>query len=63
MLGNVESLDIGLVAPDASWSAPVPGYARYKPVEATYDLKTLEVAGCAMPVKVTDEKYAPGDHL
>src|SRR4029077_8974064 len=30
-LEKVESLDIGLVAPDAAWTAPVPGYARYKP--------------------------------
>jgi tetratricopeptide (TPR) repeat protein len=55
MLGGVESLDIGLVAPDAAWTAPVPGYARYKPVEAKYDLKNLELPG-VYAVKVTDEK-------
>jgi TolA-binding protein len=55
-LQGVESLDIGLVAPDAEWTAPVPGYARYKPVETTYDLTKLEVPGVYV-VKVTDEKY------
>ena len=54
-LEHVESLDIGLVAPDASWTAPVPGYARYKPVESDYDLKKLELPGVYV-VKVTDEK-------
>ena len=34
---------------------PCPGYARYKPVEATYDLKRLELPG-VYAVKVTDEK-------
>ena len=33
-LEGVESLDIGLVAPDAAWTAPVPGFARYKPDRA-----------------------------
>ncbi len=54
-LGNVETLDIGLVAPDASWTVPVPGYARYKPVAASYDLKRLELPG-VYAVKATDEK-------
>jgi alpha-2-macroglobulin len=54
-LAEVETLDIGLVAPDASWTAPVPGYASYKPVEASYDLKKLELPGVYV-VKVTDEK-------
>ncbi len=54
-LNAVETLDIGLVAPDASWTAPVPGYARYKPVEASYDLKKLQLPGVYV-VKVTDEK-------
>ncbi len=54
-LGDVETLDIGLVAPDASWTVPVPGYARYKPVESSYDLKKLELPG-VYAVKVTDEK-------
>ena len=44
-LENVESLDIGLVAPDAEWTVDVPGYARYKPVETTYELKKLELPG------------------
>jgi len=52
---NVESLDIGLVAADASWTAAVPGYARYKPVESHYELKPLELPGVFV-VKVTDEK-------
>ena len=55
MLGNVEALDIGLVAPDASWTVPVPGYAKYKPIAETYDLKKLELPG-VYAVKVTDEK-------
>src|SRR5262249_4900254 len=54
-LGDVETLDIGLVAPDAAWTVPVPGYARYKPIETTYDLKRLELPG-VYAVKVTDEK-------
>ncbi len=54
-LENVESLDIGLVAPDAAWTAPVPGYSRYKPVETPYELKKLELPGVYV-VKVTDEK-------
>ena len=54
-LSGVESLDIGLVAPDAEWTAAVPGYAKYKPIETTYDLKKLEMPGVYV-VKVTDEK-------
>ena len=54
-LEKVESLDIGLVAPDAAWTAPVPGYARYKPCEADFELKKLELPGVYV-VKVTDEK-------
>jgi tetratricopeptide (TPR) repeat protein len=54
-LEGVESLDIGLVAPDASWTAPVPGSAKYKPVETTYALEKLELPGVYV-VKVTDEK-------
>ena len=44
-LERVESLDIGLVAPDAAWTAPFPGYARYKPSEADFELKKLELPG------------------
>ena len=57
-LSSVESLDIGLVAPDAEWTVPVKGYARYKPVETTYDLKhdNLKTPGVYV-VKVTDEKH------
>ncbi len=54
LLGNVESLDIGLVAADAEWTVPVPGYGKYKPVETTYDLK-VKTPGVWV-VKVTDEK-------
>ncbi len=28
VLGGVESLDVGLVAPDAEWTVPVKGYAQ-----------------------------------
>ena len=54
VLGEVGSLDVGLVAPDAEWTVPVPGYARFKPVESTYDLK-VGVPGVWV-VKVSDEK-------
>ena len=54
-LEHVEALDIGLVAPDASWTVSVPGYARYKPVESEYALTKLELPGVYV-VKVTDEK-------
>ncbi len=54
-LSGVESLDIGLVQPDAEWNEPVPDYAKYKPIETTYDLKKLSVPGMYV-VKVTDEK-------
>jgi uncharacterized protein YfaS (alpha-2-macroglobulin family)/TolA-binding protein len=54
-LNGVESLDIGLVAPDAEWTASVPGYAKYKPIETKYDLK-VKVPGVWV-VKVTDEKH------
>ena len=33
-LENVESLDIGLVAPDAAWTAPVRAMPGYKPSDA-----------------------------
>jgi TolA-binding protein len=54
-LSGIESLDIGLVAPDAEWTAEAPGYARYKPIETTYELKKLKLPGVYV-VKVTDEK-------
>jgi TolA-binding protein len=54
-LRNVESLDIGLVAADAEWTAEVPGYAKFKPIETTYELK-VKVPGVYV-VKVTDEKH------
>ena len=54
VLGEVESLDVGLVAPDAEWTVPVKGYAKFKPVESTYDLK-VAVPGVWV-VKVSDEK-------
>ncbi len=53
-LGGVGALDIGLVAPDAEWSSPVPGFAKFRPVEASYDLK-VAVPGIYV-VKVSDEK-------
>ena len=57
-LAGVESLDIGLVAPDAEWTVPVKGYAKFKPVETTYDLKheNLKTPGVYV-VKVSDEKH------
>ncbi len=54
VLGEVQSLDVGLVAPDSEWTVPVKGYAKFKPVESTYDLK-VAVPGIWV-VKVTDEK-------
>ena len=54
VLGGVESLDVGLVAPDSEWTEAVKGYGKYKPVESTYDLK-VAVPGVYV-VKVTDEK-------
>ena len=53
-IGGVESLDIGLVAPDAEWTVPVAKYEKYKPIATTYDLK-VRVPGVFV-VKVTDEK-------
>jgi TolA-binding protein len=55
-LENVESLDIGLVAADAEWTADVKGYAKYKPVESNYELKNLEQPAVYV-VKVTDTKH------
>src|SRR5205823_6960821 len=52
---GVEALDIGLVAPNAEWTAEVPGFAKYKPIETTYDLKKVEAPGVWV-VKVSDEK-------
>ena len=54
-LRGVEDLDIGLVAPDAEWTAEVPGYGKYRPIETTYELKTLELPGVYV-VKVSDDK-------
>ncbi len=54
-LGNVESLDIGLVAPNAEWTVSVPGYSKFKPVEKDYDLDKIDVPGVYV-IKVTDEK-------
>src|SRR4030095_4631411 len=31
---GIEALDIGLVAPDAEWTAAVQGFAKYTPIEA-----------------------------
>lgn len=52
-LSGVEGLDIGLVAPDEEWTAAIPGYKKYLPIESDYELK-LEVPGVYV-VKVTDE--------
>jgi len=54
-LGGVEALDIGLVAPDAEWTAEVKGYGKFKPIATTYDLdKKVTVPGVWV-VKVSDE--------
>ncbi|HEX8201135.1 MAG TPA: MG2 domain-containing protein, partial [Isosphaeraceae bacterium] len=55
LLAGVEGLDIGLVAPDAEWTAEVQGYAKYTPIETTYELKPLAVPGVWV-VKVSDEE-------
>ncbi|GIW86820.1 MAG: hypothetical protein KatS3mg108_1144 [Isosphaeraceae bacterium] len=52
---NVEALDIGLVQPDAEWTAAVPGYDKYKPIETDYGLPKLALPGVYV-IKVTDEK-------
>jgi outer membrane protein assembly factor BamD (BamD/ComL family) len=54
-LSAVESLDIGLVKPDAEWTAEVPGQARYKPVDHEYTMPKVELPGVWV-VKVTDDK-------
>ncbi|MEJ7637220.1 MAG: MG2 domain-containing protein, partial [Singulisphaera sp.] len=54
-LKNVETLDVGLVAADAEWTADVPGFGKYKPIDASYDLK-VDVPGVWV-VKVSDEKH------
>jgi uncharacterized protein YfaS (alpha-2-macroglobulin family)/TolA-binding protein len=54
-LKGVEGLDIGLVSPDVAWTVPVPGFAKYRPVETDYRLEKLAVSGVWV-VKVTDEK-------
>ena len=55
VLGGVQTLDVGLVAPDAEWTVPVRDYGKYKPIEATYDLK-VAVPGVHV-VRVTDENH------
>jgi hypothetical protein len=54
-LAQVEALDIALVAPDAEWTADVPGFAKYAPIETSYELPKLAIPGVWV-VKVTDEK-------
>ena len=44
-LADVEALDIGLVAPTPSGRSEVPGYAKYKPIETTYDLEQVDGPG------------------
>ncbi len=55
ILHGVESLDISLVQPDAEWTAQVPSYAKYRPIEREFELESLKVPGVYV-VKVTDEK-------
>ncbi len=52
---GVEAMDISLVAPDAEWTADVPDYGKYKPIDSQYELKKIEVPGVYV-VKVSDEK-------
>ena len=62
VLGQVGSLDVGLVAPDAEWTIPVPGYAKYKPVESTYDLKVAvpgDLGGEGDPTRRTLQATRP----
>ncbi len=54
-LGGVESLDIGLVAPDAEWTVDVPEFEEYVPLERTYELNEVPVPGVHV-VKVSDEE-------
>ncbi|WP_145266692.1 tetratricopeptide repeat protein [Tautonia plasticadhaerens] len=54
-LGGVESLDVGLVAPDAEWTVEVAGYAKYAPIERAYELDRVPVPGVHV-VKVSDEE-------
>ncbi len=54
-LSAVESLDIGLVKPDAEWTAEVPGQAKYKPVDHEYTMPEVKLPGVWV-VKVTDDK-------
>jgi TolA-binding protein len=51
---GVESLDIDLVAPEHTWSEPVPGHARYVPIERKLELKPIAGPG-AWVVKVADD--------
>jgi uncharacterized protein YfaS (alpha-2-macroglobulin family)/tetratricopeptide (TPR) repeat protein len=55
-MSGVESLDIGLVAPDAEWTEAVPNFAKYRPIEHAFDLKELKAPGVWV-VKVGDEKH------
>ena len=55
-IADVESLDVGLVAPDSEWKAAVPGFKKYAPIAKHYELKSdLKFPGVYV-VKVTDEK-------
>ena len=47
---------MGLVAPDAEWTADVKDFGKYKPIEAAYELdKKVAIPGVWV-VKVSDEK-------
>ncbi|RUL89070.1 tetratricopeptide repeat protein [Tautonia sociabilis] len=54
-LDRVESLDIGLVAPDAEWTVEVPEYTKYVPMEHKYALDKVSVPGVHV-VRVSDEE-------
>ena len=54
-LGGVESLDVGLVAPDAEWTIEVPSYTKYVPMEKVFELDKVPVPGVHV-VKVSDEE-------
>jgi TolA-binding protein len=55
-LDAVESLDIGLVAPDAAWTSAVPNQAQYRTVQNKFTVDNCEFPGVYV-VKVTDEKH------
>ncbi|WP_152052024.1 MG2 domain-containing protein [Tautonia marina] len=54
-LKGVESLDVGLVAPDAEWTVEVPEFTKYAPIKHEFTLDKVEVPGVHV-IKVSDEE-------